>query len=40
MQKRVNALKYNNISRYQATAHRICSALKEAERNTLSISSC
>jgi V/A-type H+-transporting ATPase subunit D len=34
-QKRVNALKYNIIPRYQATLHHIRSALEEDERNTL-----
>jgi V/A-type H+-transporting ATPase subunit D len=34
-QKRVNALKYNIIPRYQATVHHIRAALEEDERNTL-----
>ncbi len=34
-QKRVNALKYNIIPSYQATAHHIRAALEEDERNTL-----
>lgn len=34
-QKRVNALKYNVIPRYQATIHYIESVLSEEERNTL-----
>ncbi len=34
-QKRVNALKYNIIPRYQATVQHIRSALEEDERNTL-----
>ncbi|CAK0757630.1 V/A-type H+/Na+-transporting ATPase subunit D [Gammaproteobacteria bacterium] len=34
-QKRVNALKYNVIPRYQATIHFIQSSLEEEERNTL-----
>jgi V/A-type H+-transporting ATPase subunit D len=34
-QKRVNALKYNIIPRYQATLHYIRQALEEDERNTL-----
>lgn len=34
-QKRVNALKYNVIPRYNATIHFIQSALEEEERNTL-----
>lgn len=34
-QKRVNALKYNIIPRYQATLHHIRAALEEDERNTL-----
>ena len=34
-QKRVNALKYNIIPRYQTTVHYIRSALEEDERNTL-----
>ena len=34
-QKRVNALKYNIIPRYQATEHHIRAALEEDERNTL-----
>ncbi len=34
-QKRVNALKYNIIPRYQATVQYIRSALEEDERNTL-----
>ncbi|HNQ04440.1 MAG TPA: V-type ATP synthase subunit D [Thiobacillaceae bacterium] len=34
-QKRVNALKYNIIPRYQATVAHIKSALEEDERNTL-----
>ena len=34
-QKRVNALKYNVIPRYQATVRYIESALEEEERNTL-----
>jgi V/A-type H+-transporting ATPase subunit D len=34
-QKRVNALKYNIIPRYQRTIHFIRSALEEEERNTL-----
>ena len=35
IQKRVNALKYNVIPRYQATIHYIESMLEEEERNTL-----
>lgn len=34
-QKRVNALKYNIIPRYQATVRHIRAALEEDERNTL-----
>ena len=34
-QKRVNALKYNIIPRYQATVHYIRATLEEDERNTL-----
>ena len=34
-QKRVNALKYNVIPRYQETIHFIQSTLEEEERNTL-----
>jgi hypothetical protein len=34
-QKRVNALKYNIIPRYQATVQHIRAALEEDERNTL-----
>ncbi len=34
-QKRVNALKYNVIPRYQTTIHKIESILEEEERNTL-----
>lgn len=34
-QKRVNALKYNVIPKYQATIHFIQSSLEEEERNTL-----
>ncbi len=34
-QKRVNALKYNVIPRYQSTIHYIQAALEEEERNTL-----
>lgn len=34
-QKRVNALKYNIIPRYQATEHAIRATLEEDERNTL-----